>query len=55
MNTISNGVYQPAQRLHPLSLLTQHVSHDADGCLQISSSGSAWFLYLETASERFIR
>ncbi len=47
MNTISNGVYQPAQRLHPLSLLTQHVSHDADGCLQISSSGSAWFLYLE--------
>ena len=47
MNTISNGVYRPAQKLHPLDLLTQYVSSDAQGCLQISSSGSAWFLYLE--------
>lgn len=47
MNTISNGVYRPAQKLHPLTLLAQYVSRGAEGCLQISSSGSAWFLYLE--------
>jgi twitching motility two-component system response regulator PilG len=50
MNTISNGVYRPAQRLHPLNLLAQYVSHDAEGCLQISSSGSTWFLHLEQGS-----
>jgi two-component system, chemotaxis family, response regulator PixG len=47
MNTISNGVYQPAQKLNPLSLLTQYVDRGTDGCLQIFSSGSAWFLHLE--------
>ena len=47
MNTISNGVYRPAQKLYPLNLIRQYVSDSADGCIQISSSGSVWFLYLE--------
>jgi twitching motility two-component system response regulator PilG len=47
MNTIPKGTYKPVQKLHPLSLLAQFISRGANGCLQISSSGSSWFLYLE--------
>lgn len=47
MNTIPIGSYRPVQKIHPLSLLAQFISRAATGCLQISSGGSSWFLYLE--------
>lgn len=47
MNTITMATYRPVQKLHPLSLLAQYISRAASGCLQISSGGSSWFLYLE--------
>lgn len=47
MNTISNGVYRPVQKLHPPSLLNQFVDQAATGCLQLSSGSSLWFLYLD--------
>lgn len=47
MNTIAMGTYRPVQKLHPLSLLAQYISRAASGCLQISSNGNSWFIYLE--------
>lgn len=47
MNTLPIGSYRPVQRIHPLSLLAQFISRAATGCLQISSGGRSWFLYLE--------
>jgi chemotaxis family two-component system response regulator PixG len=47
MNTIPIGSYRPVQKIHPLSLLAQFISRATTGCLQISSGGSSWFLYLE--------
>ncbi len=46
MNTISNGVYRPIQKLHPPSLLSQFIDQAASGCLQLSSGSSLWFLHL---------
>lgn len=47
MNTIPKVTYRPIQKLHPLSLLAQFISRASDGCLQITSNGSSWFIYLE--------
>ncbi|WNZ21465.1 response regulator [Leptolyngbya sp. NK1-12] len=47
MNTIPKVTYRPVQKLHPLSLLAQFISRASDGCLQITSGGSSWFIYLE--------
>jgi two-component system, chemotaxis family, response regulator PixG len=47
MNTIPKVTYRPTQKLHPLSLLAQFISRASDGCLQITSGGSSWFIYLE--------
>jgi CheY-like chemotaxis protein len=47
MNTISNGVYRPVQKLHPPSLLGQFIDQAASGCLKLSSGSSLWFLHLE--------
>jgi two-component system, chemotaxis family, response regulator PixG len=46
-STIPIAFYRPMQKLHPLSLLAQFISREANGCLKISSGGNSWFLHLE--------
>ena len=47
MNTITMGSYRPFQKLHPLTLLAQLSSRQANGCLQVSNGSVNWSLYLE--------
>jgi twitching motility two-component system response regulator PilG len=39
--------YRPFQKLHPLTLLAQLSSRQADGCLQVSNGSTSWLIYLE--------
>jgi twitching motility two-component system response regulator PilG len=39
--------YRPFQKLHPLTLLAQLSSRQANGCLQVSNGSTSWLLYLE--------
>lgn len=47
MNTISMVSHQLFQRLHPLSLLAQLTSRQTNGCLQVVSESTSWFIYLD--------
>jgi two-component system, chemotaxis family, response regulator PixG len=47
MNTTTMASYRPFQKLHPLTLLAQLSSRQANGCLQVSNGSTSWFLYLE--------
>lgn len=47
MNTTTMANYRPFQKLHPLTLLAQFSSRQADGCLQVSNGSTVWALYLE--------
>jgi len=47
MNTTSMASYRPFQKLHPLTLLAQLSSRQADGCLQVSNGSTSWLIYLE--------
>jgi two-component system, chemotaxis family, response regulator PixG len=47
MNTITMGSYRPFQKLHPLTLLAQLSSRQANGCLQVSNGSVNWSLFLE--------
>jgi two-component system, chemotaxis family, response regulator PixG len=47
MKAITMGTYRPSQKLHPLSLLAQMSSRQANGCLQVFSGTTTWFIYLE--------
>ncbi len=47
MNSISMSSYRPYQKLHPLSLLAQLISRQANGCLKVTNASMSWFIYLE--------
>lgn len=47
MNTTTMASYRPFQKLHPLTLLAQLSSRQADGCLQVSNGSTSWLIYLE--------
>ena len=47
MNTTTMASYRPFQKLHPLTLLAQLSSRQADGCLQVSNGSISWLIYLE--------
>lgn len=47
MNTTTMASYRPFQKLHPLTLLAQLSSRQANGCLQVSNGSTSWLLYLE--------
>ena len=47
MKTISMVSHQPFQRLHPLSLLAQLTTRQTNGCLQVVSESTSWFIYLD--------
>lgn len=47
MNTTTMASYRPFQKLHPLTLLAQLSSRQADGCLQVSDGSTSWLIYLE--------
>jgi two-component system, chemotaxis family, response regulator PixG len=53
MNTISMVSHKPFQRLHPLSLLAQLISRQANGCLQVVSGSSSWLIYLDQGQLTF--
>jgi two-component system, chemotaxis family, response regulator PixG len=53
MNTISMVSHQPFQRLHPLSLLAQLTSRQTNGCLQVVSESTSWFIYLDQGKLTF--
>ncbi|MEB3294712.1 MAG: response regulator [Synechococcales bacterium] len=46
MNTISMFGDRATQRLHPLSLLAQLTTRQANGCLQVTNGEVSWDLYL---------
>lgn len=45
--------HQPFQRLHPLSLLAQLTSRQTNGCLQVTSESTSWFIYLDQGGLTF--
>lgn len=47
MNTITMASYRPFQKLHPLTLLAQLSSRQANGCLQVMNDSASWSIYLE--------
>jgi two-component system, chemotaxis family, response regulator PixG len=47
MNTISLPSQRPFQRLHPLSLLAQLISRNANSCLQVVSGSTSWSIYFD--------
>ncbi|GAB4377160.1 MAG: response regulator [Elainellaceae cyanobacterium] len=47
MNSITMASYRPFQKFHPLTLLAQLSSRQANGCLQVSNGSASWSIYLE--------
>ena len=47
MQILPVETYKTSQKLHPLSLIAQLNSRQANGCLQVMSNTTTWSLYLE--------
>lgn len=47
MKTLPMASNRPLQKLHPLTLLAQLTSRQANGCLQVSTGAASWLIYLE--------
>lgn len=47
MNSTTMTSYRPFQKFHPLTLLAQLSSRQANGCLQVSDGSASWSLYLD--------
>ncbi len=53
ISSVGSGFSQPVRRLHPLSTFAQLTSHQASGCLRITSRSTLWFIYLEAGKLTF--
>ncbi len=53
MNTLSVVSQRPVQKLHPLSIFSQLMSHQVSGCLQVTSGSTVWSIYLDQGKLSF--
>jgi two-component system, chemotaxis family, response regulator PixG len=53
MNTLSTVSQRPSQKLHPLSIFAQLISHQVSGCLQVISGSTLWSIYLDQGKLSF--